>query len=67
MTQELKTNLKSLVENTPNDQELGELARKLILESDSIIQFLEYEEALTKDPATASRIKKLLIKLKIWS
>lgn len=31
-----------------------------------IIEFLEYEEALTKDKETASRIRTLLIILKIW-
>jgi hypothetical protein len=30
------------------------------------ITFLEYEEALTKDPATATRIKNVLINLGIW-
>ena len=32
-----------------------------------LIEFLEYEEALTKDKETAARIKKLLIQLGIWS
>lgn len=32
-----------------------------------IIDFLEYEEALTKDPETASRIRTLLILLKLWN
>ncbi len=32
-----------------------------------IIEFLEYEEALTKDPETASRIRTLLILLKLWN
>lgn len=33
----------------------------------SLIEFLEYEEALTKDKETAARIKNLLIKLEIWN
>ena len=32
-----------------------------------VIEFLEYEEALTKDKDTASRIKTLLVKLGIWN
>jgi hypothetical protein len=32
-----------------------------------LIEFLEYEEALTKDPATAGRIKLLLKLLGVWS
>lgn len=32
-----------------------------------LIEFLEYEEALTKDKETAARIRKLLILLKVWS
>ena len=31
-----------------------------------LIEFLEYEEALTKDPKTATRIRLLLIELGIW-
>jgi hypothetical protein len=34
---------------------------------EKLIEFLEYEEALTKDKETAARIKSLLIKLKIWN
>ena len=33
----------------------------------TIIDFLEYEEALTKDKETASRIRTLLKLLGIWS
>ena len=33
----------------------------------TLIEFLEYEEALTKDKETAARIKTLLILLKIWN
>lgn len=32
-----------------------------------LIEFLEYEEALTKDRETAYRIRKLLRELKIWN
>jgi hypothetical protein len=32
-----------------------------------VIEFLEYEEALTKDPKTATRIALLLKELKIWN
>lgn len=32
-----------------------------------LITFLEYEEALTKDKDTASRIRTLLVKLGIWN
>jgi hypothetical protein len=32
-----------------------------------VIDFLEYEEALTKDPATAGRIKILLKLMGIWN
>lgn len=34
---------------------------------EGLIEFLEYEEALTTDKATASRIKTLLINLGIWN
>lgn len=32
-----------------------------------LIDFLEYEEALTKDKETANRIRTLLINLGIWN
>ena len=32
-----------------------------------VVEFLEYEEALTKDPATAGRIKILLKLMGIWN
>ena len=32
-----------------------------------VIDFLEYEEALTTDKATASRIRTLLILLGVWN
>jgi hypothetical protein len=31
-----------------------------------LLEFLEYEEGLTKDPATATRIRVLLLNLGIW-
>jgi hypothetical protein len=34
---------------------------------EELINFLEYEEGLTKDANTAKRIKELLIKLDIWN
>jgi hypothetical protein len=34
---------------------------------EKLIEFLEYEEALTKDKETAKRIRKLLKDLKVWS
>jgi hypothetical protein len=33
----------------------------------TIIEFLEYEEAMTKDPETANRIKTFLKLMGIWS
>ena len=41
-----------------------DLEDKLTLQG--LLEFLEYEEALTKDPATATRIRVLLITLGIW-
>ena len=32
-----------------------------------VIEFLEYEEAMTKDPETAKRIRTLLKLLGVWS
>lgn len=32
-----------------------------------VVEFLEYEEALTKDPATAGRIRILLKLIGIWN
>jgi hypothetical protein len=32
-----------------------------------LIEFLEYEEALTKDKETAVRIRKLLTELGVWN
>jgi hypothetical protein len=37
------------------------------IDAKKVIDFLEYEEALTKDPATAGRIKILLKLMGIWN
>jgi hypothetical protein len=37
------------------------------INAQDLINFLEYEEALTKDKDTASRIRTLLTNLGIWS
>ena len=37
------------------------------IDAKKAIEFLEYEEALTKDPKTATRIALLLKELKIWN
>jgi hypothetical protein len=37
------------------------------IDAKKAIEFLEYEEALTKDPATAGRIKILLKLMGIWN
>ena len=37
------------------------------INAQDLINFLEYEEALTQDKATALRIRVLLKKLKIWN
>lgn len=36
------------------------------INAQSLIEFLEYEEALTSDKNTAKRIREFLIKIKIW-
>ncbi len=38
----------------------------IVVNAADLLEFLEYEEALTKDKDTASRIKTLLINLKVW-
>jgi hypothetical protein len=38
-----------------------------VISAHKLIEFLEYEEALTKDKETAARIRKLLTQLKIWN
>jgi predicted class III extradiol MEMO1 family dioxygenase len=38
----------------------------IVVNTSDLLQFLEYEEALTKDKDTASRIRTLLINLKVW-
>ena len=37
------------------------------VDTKKVIEFLEYEEALTKDPKTATRIALLLKQLGIWN
>jgi Holliday junction resolvase RusA-like endonuclease len=37
------------------------------VDTKKVIEFLEYEEALTKDPKTATRIALLLKELNIWN
>jgi len=37
------------------------------VDTKKVIEFLEYEEALTKDPKTATRIALLLKQLEIWN
>jgi hypothetical protein len=44
-----------------------EQIEKKLNDLEQIISFLEYEEALTKDKETASRIRTLLKLLGIWS
>jgi hypothetical protein len=54
-----------------NDKEPGitNENRKIVdpINVQDLINFLEYEEALTQDKATALRIRVLLKKLGIWS
>lgn len=38
-----------------------------VINAQNLINFLEYEEALTKDKDTASRIRTLLTDLGLWS
>lgn len=54
------------VENTHSDKVTKE-KNEDVISSHKLIEFLEYEEALTKDKETAKRIRKLLKDLKIWS
>jgi hypothetical protein len=44
-----------------------EQIEKKLNDLEQIISFLEYEEALTKDKETASRIRTLLKLLGIWN
>lgn len=39
---------------------------ELVKEITEVIEFLEYEEALTKDKDTASRIRTFMIQKKYW-
>jgi len=72
--------LEQLAEQHPNDQELGKEVRKYIkspvvdgkrfidsINAQTLIDFLEYEEALTKDKESAWRIRKLLKSLGLWN
>lgn len=43
-----------------------ETDKVIVVNASDLLQFLEYEEALTKDKDTASRIRTLLINLKVW-
>ena len=54
------------VENTQSDKITKEKSEDVI-SAHKLIEFLEYEEALTKDKDTASRIRTLLTQLGIWS
>jgi hypothetical protein len=54
------------IEHTHSDKITKEKSEDVI-SSHKLIEFLEYEEALTKDKDTASRIRILLKQLKIWS
>jgi hypothetical protein len=38
----------------------------IVVKVEDLLRFLEYEEALTKDLDTASRIRNLLTSLKVW-
>jgi DNA-binding GntR family transcriptional regulator len=48
---------------------IADVMEKNVKEGDAkkVIDFLEYEEALTKDPATAGRIRILLKLIGIWN
>ena len=74
-TKENKVNLNELIHDFPNDGELGKQLRKMYNESNDLedqitakglSDFLEYEEAMTTDKSTATRIRVLLINLGIW-
>lgn len=73
-------NLEQLAKEIPNDQELGKQVRSYIkspvvegkrfidsINAQHLIEFLEYEEALTKDKESAGRIRILLKALGIWN
>ena len=75
--------IKKLARDNPNDQDLGKQVRELVtnpsndaidtkkytdaINVQDLINFLEYEEALTNDPKTRTRITNLLKQLKIWN
>ena len=54
------------VEHTHSDKVTKEKSEDVI-SAHKLIEFLEYEEALTKDKETTNRIRKLLKDLKIWN
>ncbi len=54
------------VENTNSDKITKEKSEDTI-SAHKLIEFLEYEEALTKDKETANRIRKLLSDLGLWN
>jgi hypothetical protein len=54
------------VEHTHSDKFTKEKNQDTI-SAHKLIEFLEYEEALTKDPATAGRIRILLKLLGVWN
>jgi hypothetical protein len=73
-------NIEQLANQFPNDQELGKEVRKISkspvveakklgdnINAQHLIEFLEYEEAFTKDRETATRIRTLLKLIGIWS
>jgi len=47
---------------SPEDKKMYNLVN-----TQDVINFIEYEEGLTRDPDTAARIRTLLIKLGIWN
>lgn len=54
------------IENTKSDKVTKEKNEDAI-NTHKLIEFLEYEEALTTDKATANRIRKLLSDLGLWN
>lgn len=45
---------------------IDDVSKVIVVSSSELLEFLEYEEALTKDKDTASRIRSLFIKLRLW-
>jgi len=54
-------------DNRPVDEIIIELFENQRKKIEGLIDFLEYEEALTKDKDTASRIRSLLKQLGVWN